>query len=242
MNCWICGNAANSGEHLIKASQLRALFGAVSQKEPLFYNSDDERNKILQSINSKPLKCKSLCAPCNNARSQRWDRAFERLMSYLASNGATLRPGQFVRLNAIFPYDTRHEAVRLHLYFVKLFGCVIAASQETQEPIPIDLAPLSDAIAKERPYQNLYVALGSISNDTLPLGAGPTDVHCELQDGKVVYAAWLLQFGRLWISLAIAAPGQEREGMRNAWHPSRAKRLPFKNLSGAPKNAPHKNS
>jgi hypothetical protein len=39
MRCWICSDEADSAEHLIKASDLRALFGNVSQKNPIYFHT-----------------------------------------------------------------------------------------------------------------------------------------------------------------------------------------------------------
>ena len=37
MACWVCGDPNVTGEHLIKASALRALFGEVTQGRPLYF-------------------------------------------------------------------------------------------------------------------------------------------------------------------------------------------------------------
>jgi hypothetical protein len=45
MKCWICGNEAQTGEHLIKASDMRAIFGpSASNQAPLRAHSDPEES------------------------------------------------------------------------------------------------------------------------------------------------------------------------------------------------------
>lgn len=41
MNCWICGNKGDSGEHLIKASDIKGMFSDISQSNPIYQNFED---------------------------------------------------------------------------------------------------------------------------------------------------------------------------------------------------------
>ena len=52
MKCWICGDDANSGEHMIKASDLKSLFGHVTQMAPLYFHTDEKRNQPVAGIKS----------------------------------------------------------------------------------------------------------------------------------------------------------------------------------------------
>ena len=44
MNCWICGSSAQTGEHLIKASDMRSIFGHIRQSRPVYLHSASQRN------------------------------------------------------------------------------------------------------------------------------------------------------------------------------------------------------
>ncbi len=55
--CWICDFPGDSREHLLKASDIRGLFGDVSPSNRLVIRNDKgERVKVIQSAKSKSLK------------------------------------------------------------------------------------------------------------------------------------------------------------------------------------------
>jgi hypothetical protein len=55
MKCWICGNDANSGEHLMKASDLQSLFGHVTQQAPLYFHTDQRETSPSQGLDPTSL-------------------------------------------------------------------------------------------------------------------------------------------------------------------------------------------
>lgn len=226
MNCWICGEDATSGEHLLKAASLREVFGAVRQAQPIFYNSKHKRNKRLQSIDSKYLKSKSLCVVCNSTRTQAADRAFDAFMVHVMKLSAEQLANSSVRLNHLFRYRSREQAVQLHLYFVKLFGCMVCEGN-----IPISLEGLSDAISGGKPHPGVFVAIGPMA-PTLggdAHSAGLSDFRCDFYaNGQPAFAAWFMHFGAARIQVMLAAGGEHREGLTDAWHPNRAKRICFR--------------
>jgi hypothetical protein len=83
MKCWICGAEATSGEHLLKESTLKELFGEVSQQKLLYHSSARKKNKHLQSTNSELVKLRVLCAQCNSSRTQQSDLAWDTFIAYL---------------------------------------------------------------------------------------------------------------------------------------------------------------
>jgi hypothetical protein len=235
LNCWICGAAdAATREHRSKASDLKALFGAPSQKDPLYFHSNARpgvparRNLPIGSLKSDALKyTHRICLACNSARTQPHDRAW----AYGAAElrGALprlLKRGSF-RANWLFPYDTRRGMRDLHLYFVKLFGCQIV-----EGGIPIDIGSFAQAILEGRPHANLYLAFGHL-RDVPVLVAGGSDVHADLVDGQVAVASWLYQVGDLCVNVMYAADGEHRQGLDLAWHPRMgSKRLCFSTFGG----------
>ena len=142
MKCWICGEDANSGEHLIKASDLKSLFGQVTNRSPLYFHSDAVRNQPIQGLKSDKLKFSSrICARCNNQRTQTHDHAWETLSNYIRSRQPPIQRGTVVRLDKAFPGSVRQSMLDVHLFFLKLFGCLIV-----EHSIPMDIAPFSEAI------------------------------------------------------------------------------------------------
>src|SRR5450631_960664 len=124
MNCWICGDLATSGEHKTKQSDLRAVLGKPSQTHPFYYHEETIKNRRMGSFKGDFLKSPSrLCGPCNNHRSQPYDRAWERMSHYLMARTPQLRAGDFVRGNRVYPANATQEMRNVQLYFTKLTGC-----------------------------------------------------------------------------------------------------------------------
>jgi hypothetical protein len=127
--CWICGlNEATSGEHKTKRSDLLAVLGSPTQEQPFFYNDLERRNKPVGGLNAKILKAPTrICTECNTTRTQPHDRAWECMSDRLRAR--QFRVGQWVRANSIFPHYTGREMTNVHLYFLKLFGCMICEAK-----------------------------------------------------------------------------------------------------------------
>lgn len=215
MPCWICGAPATSGEHLPKASNLCELFGEVTQQRPLFHNSARRRNRRLQSVDSTHIKLRVLCDRCNSSVTQPFDRAWDVFWDYLSQNRASLDTGSVIRRNRLFRFRARARMIDLHLYAVKLFGCVAA-----QFSMPLDIARMADAIKQRRPFSNIYVGVGK--RDWLPgiTLAGPSDVNSLNDDkGRCVFAAWFLAIGAWEFQFIYSEPGQRRDGLIDTWNP-----------------------
>jgi hypothetical protein len=223
MNCWICGSPANSGEHIVKASDLRACFGPVSQNDPIYVHTDMARNVRLRTIKDDIFKSNALlCSHCNNARTQPFDRAWEALSKALMAQ-QSLRPGQLIKLNKIFKRPAREVLLDVHLYFAKLFGCRIAESN-----IPIDLKPFSDAIMHRRTHPQLYLAIGPWPEvESLKKMAGVTEIHTlnNKVDGHAIAASWIYHVGILHVRLLYEERQQFVNRRHDLWHPDSAGRL-----------------
>ncbi len=69
MKCWICGSDADSREHLIKASDLKAVFGVITQKKPIYTHTKLQKNQPIGGSTSDKLKYGArICARCNSWR------------------------------------------------------------------------------------------------------------------------------------------------------------------------------
>ena len=109
----------------------------------------------------------------------------------------------------------------VHLYFTKLFGCLIVDGG-----IPIETDPFAAAIMSGQPHSQLYLAFGHLA---MPLETvGGSDIAMAQADGKVAFATWLYNVGDLAVRVMYALPGEQRQGLEAAWHPSMGvNRLPF---------------
>ncbi|WP_199611665.1 hypothetical protein [Flocculibacter collagenilyticus] len=211
MNCWICGTEAKTGEHLVKASDLKSVFGSVSQKKPLYIHNKDEKNIRLNSIKrGSVIKSKALiCAFCNNARTAPHDRAWEKLSNYLRNKIASYS-SHVVKLNRVFPGEIKSQMLNVHLYFAKLFGCSIKESE-----IAIDLTQFQKCILQGKAHPSLYISFG-MSNGML---TGNTNIRIDSINNGVKFASWFYIVGSLAVNIMYAAPCEKRRGLDKAWHP-----------------------
>lgn len=226
MECWICGAQADSREHVVKASDLKLQFGNFSQRKPLFQHGGARKNVRVGSLKSNKLKFSaSLCARCNNERTQPFDRAWEKLSSRLQNARRQSPPAQRVRVKSIFPGASEKSMLYVHLYFVKLFGCRIVESG-----IPIDIQPFSQAILTGKPHPYLYLEFG-VLNDVQGKHAGITPIQAVNTSGQSVFATFMYSVGKVGVaSIFTMVPIRRTTG--DAWHPSKRLRvLELKNFT-----------
>ncbi len=213
MKCWICGDEATTGEHLTKHSDLKSHFGHVSQTSPLFLHTKEKSNQRLKTI-KKDSRLKSdalLCGRCNNDRTSEYDKAWEKLSGFLRQKKAPLNKGDLIKLEKVFPGSVKRSMLRVHLFFVKLFGCAIIAHD-----VPIDIEPFRKGILEEKSVDNVYLALWP-SNGR---GTGNSDIESENLGGKCAYATWFYVIGDIAVNVMYAIPGERRLGLVDSWHPS----------------------
>jgi hypothetical protein len=211
--CWICKTSkADSGEHKTKRSDLLAVLGNPLQKQPFFYSDIKRRNQVVGSLDAKILKSPVwICAHCNNTRTQPHDRAWERMSDRLRSR--PLAVGRWVRCERIFRHFTKREMIAVHLYFLKLFGCMIAEAKANGHDVPIDLDAFSSAIMSGRPHLEVHLQFGR--NDG---AVGRSDLHCYRTDsGGAVLGGWLYQLYTIAVSVLYVQAGRFEE-RRDIWH------------------------
>lgn len=221
MKCWICGgNEANTSEHRIKASDLRLIFGKISPEKPLFIHNDKKINQKIKSVKSDRLKSyESICSKCNNELTQPYDKAWEKFSSFINSNHRVICSGKKIYLRKIFPGSVTRSMLYIHLYFVKLFGCIIIEKQ-----IPIDIRPFSEAILSQTAHPNLFLAIcPAIVRNPIKL-VGYTDLQTIQFQGQVVYAVWFYIFDKICVRVVFSKPSQHRKGLIGTWHPSSIKK------------------
>lgn len=217
VKCWICGADADSREHLIKASDVKSVFGSeVSQKAPLYLHNDRARNRPVGSIQSKSLKYTPvICSYCNNKRTQPHDRAWEKLSEYLRSRQPPVRRGSTIRLSHAFPGSVHLSMLRVHLFFLKQFGCLISEHQ-----IPLDIEPFAQAILTETAHPKVHIAFWTDLGPPDRRQVARTHVQAAQLHGQIVYAGWFYMVDRLAVNVIYAEPEERRKGLVQAWHPS----------------------
>lgn len=234
MNCWICGEEGNTGEHIPKASDLRSYFGLVSQVCPIYFHSKTKPNIPIKSIKSDRFKSKAkICSHCNNTLTQPYDRSWEVFSEYLTTHSASLRRYHKIRLSKVFHQNVTDHSIDMHLYFVKIFGCLIA-----EHDIPIDIAPLATSLLNRIPHKNIHIGFGSLTTSLNNKCMTVTDLNavCLQRAGfteKVVFGAWMYTIGNIGINIIFNEVANNDEVLADSWHPSIApsKIITFKTFS-----------
>jgi hypothetical protein len=212
--CWICQQPAATREHSTKKTDLAAALPKPSQAKPIYFSDGRVKNVPLGSFKSDYLRFKTpICADCNNARTQPYDRAWDTLSAGLRARAPNLKNGDSVRCNRIFRYAARKHLLNVHLYFVKLFGCYIVDANAH-----INVESFAHAILKAKAHPQVLLRFGI---STLPVGRSDFDVDYD-EGGNAVYAGWFQTGGGIGVHLVYAANGQHRQGMIDTWHPSQA--------------------
>ena len=215
MKCWICGDSADTGEHLIKASDMRTIFGHIRQNRPVFMHSAFRRNVLVKGINVDLLKSGArICQRCNNERTQPYDQAWQILSAYLRST-SHLKVGNRINLSNIFPGVVHKSMLHVHLYFVKRFGCLIA-----ENLIPIDVGSLSSSILNRMAHPRIFLAVSQHTNGNTSGLAGYSDLGAARLDDRVVFAVWHYILDRFSVRIIYAEPTEHRKGLIDSWHPS----------------------
>ena len=217
MSCWICGDEAKTGEHLIKASDLRSVFGPVAQKNPVYFHTALRRNQPIGGIKSDSLKSNALiCARCNNQRTQPYDLAWERLSTFLRNRKPAIRSGDWISLQRVFPGTIQESMLRVHLFFVKLFGCAIV-----EHKVPIDIGSFSRTILAESAHPHVFIALSPHVDLPGKRSVGYSDLETAQLGGRVVFAVWMYVLDGFSVRIIYAEPSErQRNGLVRAWHPS----------------------
>jgi len=155
--CWICGSLADSGEHKAKASDVRSILGTPTHHKPFHLRSQKDGNQKLKGINVDAIKWNDkICSHCNNAVSAPYDRAWERLSTFLKAFPHGLPS---INLQAVYGPKYQTELQNLYLYFVKLFGCYIVNSR-----VAIDTGDFSKSLLERCDLSDFYIRCSYFPN------------------------------------------------------------------------------
>jgi hypothetical protein len=212
MECWICGNEGKTGEHLIKASDLKSYFGEISESRPVYHHSDEKRNVKIKSIKSDKLKSDALiCANCNNNLSQPYDRAWEKLSSYLRKNWKKALIQEDVPLKEIFQDEIEHSMLNVQLFFVKLFGCRIIENK-----IPIDIKMFSQAFLNRKTHKNIFIYIEKWKSNK---NVGMSEINALTFDNIPIFAHWLYIIDELVVNIIYDTKRINKKLLRKCWTP-----------------------
>lgn len=127
-SCWICGDRADSREHIFKARDLKRLFDRGRKFADLPFHFRDAGHSRIPGPKSDKVKYQpSLCSQCNNARTARSDRAHDQLSDWFAISQTKGGVSQ-LPLDEVFGGNFRQEIEYLYRYFAKSLGCRVVAT------------------------------------------------------------------------------------------------------------------
>ena len=171
---------------------------------------------MIQGKNSAKLKFKTrLCAYCNNTRTQSHDQSWQALALFLRERNPKISPGEVVRASKAFKHGTRRGFLGVHLYFTKLFGCLILDAN-----IPLDTQPLAEAILNNTAHPHIYLAFLAVTSRKLQNHAMITPVHTFVTDGSLLGAHWFYFVGRIGVQITYAPQIALKSKIVHLWHPS----------------------
>lgn len=133
--CCLCGvRGADTGEHKIKASQIKGQF--EGRPTLLVRNEEGVRPKLAQSPKSRVFHFDAkICKKCNSARLQKADRAFD---IYNEEIQACIRSGQgLIQISDGVVVPANRSQLDYFRFFAKQLCCFLA---EVGGPRPVEVA------------------------------------------------------------------------------------------------------
>ena len=167
--CCLCGATGNlTGEHKIKASALREIFGRDAMVIGHFDGTSEPR--LAQGPKSSALHFGArMCGECNSARTQPADRAFDRFKQRAAEKQADEPDAESMFPVESFP-DGAPETLDVFRYFAKLLCCQIADINGPRLPVVaafalgrIDFNPIKLWVRADPTYQDYTSLSGDYS-------------------------------------------------------------------------------
>ena len=218
MKCWICGNDADSGEHRTKKSDLRRVFPSVSPDKPIYTKTEFGKFRKINSLDSEHFKSKAkICQYCNTTRSQPFDKAWEELSTYLQRNTSSLRVRDNLLLHKVFPGRTKESMLDIHLFFIKIFGCLIV-----EHEIPIPIGPFSRAILNRSEHPQVYLGIGFLPKlrGKNIVQISPVESVTNNEDKLLHFASWQYVVKEAFVDVSFSVKSEYTKILRSVWQPS----------------------
>lgn len=201
---------------MIKVSDLRDLFGHTTTNKPLYRSINKGPQQKIQGVKSPKLKFSTqLCAYCNNTRTQPHDKSWEALATFLRKRSPAIKPGEVVRPTRAFNNGLRPGLLGVHMYFIKLSGCLLLDGK-----VPIDTQPLAEAILNNVAHPHVYLAFLAVTSRRFQQQAIVTPVETISINGNLSGVQWFYFVGRIGIHIIYAPAIHTRSEKLNLWHPS----------------------
>jgi hypothetical protein len=214
--CWICGHIATSGEHLIKASDLKMFFPNLKQENPVELRKDsDSFAKKIGTAKSKHFHFPArICTQCNNVITSKYDKSWASLSQYLFDNQELKE----IYLEDVWKENYKNEMLNVHLYFAKMLGCALESSTIKGTNIPLKTDSFAKAILESTTHNNLLLSFYSTKDHKFP---ALSDLQAEInpRTGEVIYCLFFYIVGSYAVKVAYCNFEQMYRDMDKVWHP-----------------------
>jgi len=218
MNCWICGNVADSREHRIKASDIALHIGSVSPENPLFMRGNNFIQKRIHSKRSRLFQYKkTICSDCNSNRTQRYDKSWETLSKYFYEKDSYLKRVNRWSPARVFRGCSVRKMKEVQLFFIKNFGCFCV-----DQAVPLDLKNLAQSLINGEPNRNFYLRfsrLKSVSQNQKSALMTPLNVleHKQTREIPVAFTHYVV--GSLVVEQFYLINPNWRKHLKALWSP-----------------------
>jgi len=122
-HCWWCGGTNLSREHKFKKTDLELLYGKTYTPDNIISNTKfrtQSRGFFLQSSNSTLAKFEgTICETCNNSKSQRFDKSYEKLINYYYTHKLSILHDTKISLRDVFGKDWEIGILNVQKYIAK---------------------------------------------------------------------------------------------------------------------------
>ncbi len=151
--CWWCREReADSSEHKFKRTDLIREHGRGELRGERTIVMYGEGEREMRSTKNDALKfSSSLCAQCNNARSQPFDRAYDRFIELLFEREDEVIADRHLDLSTAFGPDWTEFGEDVLRYFVKHICCRLAETLTVNEEIAVPADAISFLDGGEAP-------------------------------------------------------------------------------------------
>lgn len=204
-HCCLCGSSESlTGEHKVKASALRSIFGRDAM---VIGNFDGESSpRFAQGPKSRAFHFSArMCATCNSALTQAPDREFDRFHEMVCLAHENGMPPDSVFSSLKYEIDSEGY-LNVFRYFAKLLCCQVA---ESGGPRPIELTQFAQGRTKRNIVflhidsdptysdyleiygEHQYAAHGGLIVPTNAKTELPTSFRSSLTLGAVRYIFWV---------------------------------------------------
>jgi hypothetical protein len=120
---------------------------------------------------------------------QPYDCAWQQLSRYLHTQWKAISRRRGFDLGKVFPGHTKQATLDIHLYFIKVFGCLIVEGS-----LPIDISSFSTALRERRAHEEVYLVVAKTPLNPSQKVANVSAVHALNANGLSHAAVWMYTF------------------------------------------------